>query len=91
MLARRTLAWRFAYMVMFRYMLPFPLVAQRDFSTAGLSYSALEALQPGRCPSLDHAVSVLLDGTPVCPAPTPRADAVNDEAEYHAATVGLPA
>lgn len=83
---RRTRAWRFAYLAMFRYMLPFPLVPQRDFSTAGLAYTTLDALQPGRDAGLDHAVSVLLDATPVCPGPDPMTPRGADtEQHFHRA------
>lgn len=67
--ARRTVAWRFAYMAMYRYQLPFPLVPQRNFSTAGLGYTSLAELKPGCDASLDHAVQVLLHGAAVCRSP----------------------
>jgi len=88
-MTRRTLAWRFAYLAMFRYMLPFPLVPQRDFSTAGLAYTALDALQPGRDAGLDHAVAVLLDAAPVCPGPDPaRPRATQVEQDFHHQALG---
>jgi len=77
---RRTLAWRFAYMTMYRYMLPFPLVGQRTFSSAHPTYTSLEALRPGNDPSLDHAVDVLLNAVPVCRSPD-TSEARNAEAE----------
>ncbi|WP_309672449.1 glycosyltransferase family A protein [Gemmatimonas sp.] len=81
---RRTLAWRFAYLSMFRYMLPFPLVPQRTFSEAGLGYTTLDALQPGRDAALDHAVDVLLDGVPVCRDPDPTIPrSADDERQRH--------
>jgi hypothetical protein len=81
---RRTLAWRFAYMAMFRYMLPFPLVPQRTFSEAGLGYTTLDALRPGQDASLDHAVDVLLDGVPVCRDPDASiARRAEDERQRH--------
>lgn len=86
---RRTRAWRFAYLAMYRYMLPFPLVPQRDFSSAGLAYTALEELKPGRDAGLDHAVSVLLDAAPVCPGPDPVTPRDADtERHFHQAASG---
>ncbi|MBL0938547.1 MAG: glycosyltransferase [Gemmatimonadaceae bacterium] len=88
-LARRTRAWRFAYLAMVRYMVPFPLVPQRDFSAAGLGYTSLDALQPGRDAGLDHAVSVLLDGAPVCPSPDGSVlRSASTEAAHHRAVMG---
>lgn len=67
--ARRTIAWRFAHFAVHRYMLPFPLVAQPTPHDATLGYGTLDALRPGRDAGLDAAVSILLDGRPVCPPP----------------------
>jgi hypothetical protein len=88
---RRTLAWRFAYLAMFRYMLPFPLVPQRTFSEAGLGYTTLDELRPGRDAALDHAVDVLLEGVPVCRDPDPeiqRSAAEERQRHLEASTVG---
>lgn len=89
---RRTRAWRFAYLAMFRYMLPFPLVPQHTFSEAGLGYTTLDALRPGRDASLDHAVDVLLDGVPVCRDPDPAIErSADEERQRHLAASVRPA
>jgi hypothetical protein len=87
-LRRRVMAWRFAYMALYRYMLPFPLVVQRDVTTAYLAYTTLDALKPGSDPALDRAVDMLLRGTPICPDPDPAVQRdATAEAARHLATI----
>ena len=89
--ARRVTAFRFAYMALFRYMIPFPLVHMPDFSTSRLAYTSLDALRPGQDPHLDRIADVLLYGSRVCPDPSSvGADAVAEQA-WHAARVMEPA
>ncbi len=88
-LHRRTLAWRFAYMLFFRYNRVLPQVTQPDFTSARLAYDTLDALRPGVDASLDHVVSVLLDGAPICPDPDPAEprDAAEERRRHAAASV----
>ena len=72
--ARRTSAYRFAFLALDRYMVPFPLVQMPTFSTSRLGYASLDALLPGTDASLDRVVSVLLDGAPVCAGPDADVD-----------------
>lgn len=67
--ARRTCAYRFAYMMLQRYMVRFPLVEMPTYSTSRLAYDTLDALRPGRDAALDRVVGVLLDGERVCADP----------------------
>jgi glycosyltransferase involved in cell wall biosynthesis len=84
--ARRTLAYRFAFMMLHRYMAPFPLVEMPTFSTSRLGYATLDALLPGRDAALDRVVSVLLDGTRVCADPPSDVSLDADgETAWHAA------
>lgn len=90
--ARRITAFRFAYMALYRYMIPFPLVHMPDFSTSRLAYTSLDALQPGRDLHLDRIVDVVLHGAPVCPDPLAVAEgAVDAEQAWHAAVMLEPA
>lgn len=90
--ARRITAFRFAYMALYRYMIPFPLVHMPDFSTSRLAYTSLDALQPGRDVHLDRIVDVVLHGAPVCADPLAVAEgAVNAEQAWHAALMLEPA
>ena len=90
--ARRITAFRFAYMALYRYMIPFPLVHMPDFSTSRLAYTSLDALQPGRDVHLDRIVDVVLHGAPVCPDPLGVVEgAVDAEQAWHAALMLEPA
>lgn len=81
---RRTLAYRFAYLLVYRYCVPFPLVQMPTYATSQLAYSSLDVLRPGQQPTLDRAVSILLDGTSVCPDPSnDRESSAATEAEWH--------
>jgi hypothetical protein len=84
--ARRITAFRFAYMALYRYMIPFPLVHMPSFSTSRLAYTSLDALRPGHDVHLDRIVDVVLHGTPVCPDPSPVLPvAAGAEQAWHAA------
>jgi hypothetical protein len=80
-IARRAL--RFAYGMFFRLPVSFPLVAMPNPHEGTLRYSSLEAVQPGRDAGVDRCVQVVLDGAPVCAAPTEaqraRSTAAEDE------------
>ena len=90
--ARRITAFRFAYMALYRYMIPFPLVHMPDFSTSRLAYTSLDALQPRQDVHLDRIVDVVLNGDRVCPDPLPaEANGVGAERDWHAAMAMEPA
>lgn len=87
---RRIAAYRFAYMMLHRYMVPFPLVQMPTFATSRLAYESLDALMPGQDAGLDRVVAILLDAARVCADP-PSGVALDDAAEQAWHAVPLPA
>lgn len=65
--AVRALARKYAYFFFFGFMIPFPLVTERATTTPGdpvsFNYTSEEQLLPGRDPSLDFIIGVLLGET----------------------------
>lgn len=77
----KRLALRFAYCLFFRLSIPFPLIRMPDAHTGEATYSSMEALLPGCEPGLDRSCRIVLEGEPVCPAPTQAELARSTEAE----------
>lgn len=65
-------AWRFAYCWFFRQSINFPLVRQPDWATGEAAYQSLEALEPGKDPSLDRVCSIIINNEPIHPEPAGR-------------------
>jgi hypothetical protein len=77
----RRLALRFAYGMFFRLAIDFPLVAMPTPHEGRLRYQTLDDLRPGRDAALDRCARIVLDGEPVCPAPTDAHRARDTDAE----------
>ncbi len=75
------LAHRFAHGYYMQFNLPLPLVRMPTPQTGELAYASLDDLLPGRVPELDRILRVMLEGEPVCPAPTPEERARSDADE----------
>lgn len=76
-------AWRFAYCWFFRQSIHFPLVRQPTWATGEAAYNSLEALQPGRDPSLDRVCDIILGHAPVHIGPHARSQAGESEERAH--------
>lgn len=62
--AVRAAALRFAYLLFFRWTVPFPLVRMPDPHSGELAWSTVDALRPGRDSGLDRVCRAVLEGVP---------------------------
>jgi hypothetical protein len=77
------LAYRHAYALFFRWIIPFPLVQAGGPLAVQMAYRSLDDLLPGRDSNLDRIARIILAGEPVCPPPT-SAQLERSEAEERA-------
>ena len=64
------LAYRYSYMLFYRWNIPFPLVEMVDTYTPRLRYQSKEELAPGKEPNLDRVCRIILEGEPIVLPPT---------------------
>ncbi|HEY9844251.1 MAG TPA: hypothetical protein V6D23_27520, partial [Candidatus Obscuribacterales bacterium] len=74
-------ALRFAYLLHFRWNLPFPLVQMPDAETGRLAYTRLEQLGPGREPGLERACRIITGSEPEIAPPLSYDRQIGPEAE----------
>jgi hypothetical protein len=77
----RRLAYRFVHGLLVRLSFDLPLVGMAEAGQVSLNFGSLADLAPGRHPSLDRIVGIVLDGEPVCPIPTPADLMTSDDDE----------
>lgn len=77
----RRLAYRFIYGLFVRLAFDFPLVSMAEGGQVGFTFGSVADLAPGKHPSLDRIVSIVLDADPVCPLPTVADLMASDEDE----------
>jgi hypothetical protein len=63
-------AFRLAYYYVFKFEIPFPLVARPGIINVDLNYTTAEALLPGKDDALDHICNHLIHGQPLFDSPT---------------------
>jgi 2-polyprenyl-3-methyl-5-hydroxy-6-metoxy-1,4-benzoquinol methylase/tetratricopeptide (TPR) repeat protein/glycosyltransferase involved in cell wall biosynthesis len=75
----RRLAYRYAYILYYRWNISFPLVEMVDTYTPKLRYQNTGELAPGKEPNLDRICRIILDGEPV--VLPPAEDDLRDRSE----------
>ena len=67
-------AYRFIHAYLYRWHIPFPLVAMPDPHTGELLAKTLDDFRPGRHACLDHAAAIVLGERPLVPVPEGRSE-----------------